>query len=148
VEAELAGALALGDAAVAADRLLRRIVAEVSADRALYRVLLREARFLRELPETRRALAALFALGRVGSERARDRIALPHLEADAWLIGRMVAHAVLEIAFLDERAADRELLIRELVRLTFRMVHARDPGQPPPRAGRGAPAAARRGRAR
>lgn len=127
VEAELEAALALDDPVVAIDRLLRRILAEVSADRALYRALFREARFLRALPETERSLAALLALVRAGSERARDRIALPAPEADAWLIVRMTAQAVLEIAFLDERAPDRELLIRELVRLTFRMVHARDP---------------------
>jgi AcrR family transcriptional regulator len=127
VEAELDASLALDDPVAATDRLLRALVTAVSADRELYRALLREAPFLRTLPETRRALAALFALGRVGSERARGRVSLPHLEADAWLIGRMVAHAVLEIAWLDEGAPSRELLTRELVRLTFRMIHGRDP---------------------
>jgi hypothetical protein len=55
---------------------------------------------------------------------------LPHLDADAWLISRMVYNAVLEIAFLDDRSMDRRLLTDELVRLTFRMIQGRDPPRP------------------
>jgi AcrR family transcriptional regulator len=125
VEAGLAEAPALSPYD-ALDRLLRRIVRTVAADRALYRTLLGEARFLRELPETRRALGAFFELGRLATERARDRIALPDPAADAWLIGRMLAHGVLEIVARDRGGLSRERLTRELVRLTFRMLHARD----------------------
>jgi hypothetical protein len=42
----------------------------------------------------------------------------------------MVYNAVLEIAFLDERSMDRQLLTDELVRLTFRMIQGRDPLRP------------------
>lgn len=123
IEAELAAALALGDPQAALDRLLRAIVATVAADQALYVQLLREAPFLRTLPEVRRALAALFALGEAG----RARAGLPLTDADTALIGRMVAHAVLEIASRAEGDPERERLTRALVRLVFRMLQGRDP---------------------
>ncbi len=113
------------DAFEALDLLLRRIVRAVTADRALYRVLL--ARFLRDSPETRRALATFFELGQLASRRARDRIALADPPADAWLIGRVLAHAVLEIAGQAHGAPSRERLTESLVRLTFRMLRGRDP---------------------
>jgi AcrR family transcriptional regulator len=143
LEREVTGALEAAlplDEADALDLLIRRIVAAIAADRALYRTLLREEPFLRALPQTRRALATLFDLGRVASERARHRVNLPQLPVDAWLIGRMVANAALEIAFREDDAPDRELLVVELVRLTFRMLHARDPERAPARS-----AALRRG---
>jgi len=113
--------------AEALELLLRRITRAVAADRALYRALLGEARFLRERPETRRALGAFFELGQLASERAGDRVALPDPHADGWLIGRMLAHVVLELAWLEKGRLSRERLTRELVRLTFRMIHGRDP---------------------
>jgi AcrR family transcriptional regulator len=112
----------------ALDLLLRRIVRAVAADRALYRALLGEARFLRARPETRGAIGAFFELGRLASERAGARVALPDAPADAWLIGRMLAHVVLEIAWLEKGSLSRERLTRELVRLAFRMIHGRDAG--------------------
>lgn len=112
----------------ALELLLRRIVRAVAADRALYRALLGEARFLRARPEMRGALAAFFELGRLATERAGPRVSLPDPPADAWLIGRMLAHVVLEIAWLEKGSLSRERLTRELVRLTFRMFHGRDPG--------------------
>lgn len=114
------------DAGAALDLLIRRIVRAVIADRALYRVLLREAKFLQGRRETRQALGAFFELGRLASERARGRVALPDPPADAWLISRMLAHAVLEIAWLERGDLSRERLTRELVRLAFRMIHGRD----------------------
>jgi AcrR family transcriptional regulator len=102
----------------AVEGLIRAIVEAVAADRALYRVLLREAPFLRKRPEIERAMAALLELARVGAARAPVRIS----GAASWLIGRMLANAVLEIAFLDAGTRRREELIRELVRLTTRML--------------------------
>ena len=119
-------ALDLGDRG-GAEFLIRRIVDAVSADRELYRVLLRQAPFVQRLAATRAATATLFALGRAAAERARHTMNLPHLEADTWLISRMVYNAVLEIAFSDDPAIDRQLLTDELVRLTFRMIQGRDP---------------------
>jgi len=121
----LAGAAGL-DAYQALDLLIRRIVRAVAADRALYRVLFREARFLRESPETRRTLETFFELGRAATQRARNRIALPDPSADGWLIGRMLAHAVLEIVWTRGEPS-RERLTEALVRLTFRMLLGRDP---------------------
>jgi AcrR family transcriptional regulator len=115
------------DAREALDLLIRRIVRAVAADRALYRVLLREAKFLRNRPETRRALGAFFELGRLASERARGRLALADPPADTWLVSRMLAHAVLEIVWQGRGEVSRERLTEALVRLTFRMIHGRDP---------------------
>jgi AcrR family transcriptional regulator len=120
--AEVAGR----DAYQALDGLIRRIVRAVAADRALYRVLLREAVFVRESRETRRALEAFFELGQLASRRAGKRIALPDPAADVWLIGRVLAHAVLEIAW-QRGEPSRERLIEALVRLTYRMLVGRDP---------------------
>ena len=114
------------DAHPALDLLIRRIVRAVAADRALYRVLLRETRFVPERPETRRALEAFFELGQLAGRRVRDRIALRDPATDTLLIGRMVAHAVLEIAFTRGEPA-RERLTESLVRLTHRMLLGRDP---------------------
>jgi AcrR family transcriptional regulator len=110
----------------AVDLLIRRIARAVAADRALYRVLLREARFVRDSPETRHALDSFFELGQLASRRARERVALPDRPAD-WLIGRVLAHAVLEIAWQARGEPSRERLTESLVRLTFRMLHGRDP---------------------
>jgi AcrR family transcriptional regulator len=106
--------------------LIARLTEVVSAGRALFRVVLRDVPMLRELPETRRAIAVFFELGRVRAARARGGLALPAPEADAWLIGRMVANAVLEIAFLEAAAPERAVLVEELARLTFRMLRGRD----------------------
>jgi AcrR family transcriptional regulator len=114
----------------ASELLIQEIVDLVSSD-SLFRVLLREVPFSAQLPAAQRALATALELVRAGAERAQDRVALPHLEADAWLIGRMIHRAVLDIAFADEHAPDRAVLTRELARLTFRMIHGRDPGVPP-----------------
>jgi hypothetical protein len=98
----------------------------VSGERALFRVVLRDVPVLRELPQTRRAIAVFFELGRVRAARAGGELALPVPEADAWLIGRMVANALLEIAFAEGGDPDPAVLVDELARLTFRMLRARD----------------------
>lgn len=125
VAAGVERALAL-DAGAAIDHLIRRLVAAVSADRELLRVILRDASFLRELPETRRARAAFFEIGRIGGQRANARLNLPDLEAGTWLVSRMVSNAVIEIAFAGDDGLDPEILTRALVRLTFRLLHGRD----------------------
>jgi AcrR family transcriptional regulator len=114
------------DAYHALDGLIRRIVRAVAADRALYRVLLREAVFVRESRATRGALEAFFELGQLASRRAGKRIDLPDPPADLWLIGRVLAHAVLEIAW-QRGEPSRERLTLALVRLTYRMLVGRDP---------------------
>jgi len=111
----------------AAEFLIRRVVTAVSRERELYQVLIRQAPFLQGLGATKKATTAAFELARSAAERAGRRINLPHLDADTWLINRMVYNAVLEIAFLRDDAMDRDLLTEELVRLTFRMLQGRDP---------------------
>jgi AcrR family transcriptional regulator len=110
-----------------AEQVIRGVVEAVSADRVLYRVLLFEAPFLRRRPEIERALASLFEIGRLGAERARRQTTLRDPDTASWLIGRMLAHVVLEIATLDAGTRRREELIRELARLTTRMIQGRDP---------------------
>ena len=110
-----------------------RMVDVVASDRDLYRVLVREIPFVAELPAVRRANAALFELAREGSERARDRVNLPRREIDTWLISRMVANAVLEIAFAKDSEAGRRIKTDELGRLAVRMILGRDPDQRPRR---------------
>lgn len=108
--------------------LLTRIVRRVTADRALYRVLLREAPFLRELPATRRALAAIFGLGRAPVDRVQRGSARVAPDAlDSGLVGRMLASAVLDIALHEEGARSRSEQTEELARLAHRMLFARDP---------------------
>jgi AcrR family transcriptional regulator len=116
VQRDVAAARAL-DGAAAVDLLLRRLVESVSAERDLFRVLLREAPELGELPNVRRARAAFFAFGGVGARAERN-----------WLVSRMVANAVLELAFLDAPAGRRERLVRELVALVQRMLLDVRPG--------------------
>ncbi len=114
------------DAHEALDLLIRRIVRAVAADRALYLVLLRESHLLRNSPETLRALEAFFELAQLARRQAGGRIALPDPAADVWLIGRMLAHGVLEIVFARGEPS-RERLTESLVLLTFRMLQGRDP---------------------
>jgi AcrR family transcriptional regulator len=114
------------DAVPALDLLIRRIVRAVAADRALYRVLLREAKFVRNHAGTRRALESFFELGELASRRARSRVALADPPADTWLIGRMLAHAVLEIVWTRGEPS-RERLTASLVRMTHRMLLGGEP---------------------
>jgi AcrR family transcriptional regulator len=114
------------DASAGLDLLIRRIVRAVAADRALYRVLLREAVFVRDSRETRRALESFFELAQLASRQARGRLELRDPPADVWLIGRMLAHAVLEIVW-QRGEPSRERLTRALVRLTGRMLLGREP---------------------
>lgn len=120
--ARLDATLEMVDVDGAVDFLIRGLVDLVLADRELYRVFVRDVPFSARLPAMQHAIAALFEQARAGGERVVDRVSLPHVEADTWLIARMVYQAVLEIAFADEAAPDTELLTRELVRLVGRMV--------------------------
>ena len=114
------------DSQQALDVLIRRIVRTVAADRALYRVLLSEPK-LRSRPETRRALGSFFELARLSAERAKGRLALPDPPADAWLVSRILAHAVLDIVWQGRGELSRERLTTSLVRLAHRMLLGRDP---------------------
>jgi len=101
--------------------LIGRLVAVVTPDRELYRVLLRELPALRERDEVRLALDKVSEVGRLGAQRAGAKIDLPDPAADVWLLIQMVGSAIIEICFADTGAEDKQRLIRELARLTFRM---------------------------
>lgn len=120
--ARLDASLAMPNLEEAADFLIRGLVDLLLSDRELYRVVLLEVPFSNRLPAMQRAIAELFALARAGGERAVDRVSLPDLDADTWLIARMLYQAILEIAFAEPGAPDTETLTRELVRLALRMM--------------------------
>lgn len=101
--------------------LIGRLVAVVTPDRELYRVLLRELPALRERDEVRLALDQVFEVGRLGAQRAGAKIDLPDPAADVWLLIQMVGSAIIEICFADAGDEEKQRLIRELARLTFRM---------------------------
>lgn len=122
--ARLDASLAIPKLDEAADFLIRGLVDLLVSDRELYRVVLFDVPFSNRLPAMQRALAELFALARASGERAVDRVSLPDLDADTWLIARMLYQAVLEIAFAEPGAPDTETLTRELVRLALRMMRA------------------------
>lgn len=120
--ARLDASLAIPSLEEAADFLIRGLIGLLLSDRELYRVVLLEVPFSGRLPAMQHAIAELFALARAGGERAVDRVSLPHLDADTWLIARMLYQAILEIAFAEPGAPDTETLTRELVRLALRMM--------------------------
>ncbi len=103
--------------------LIEGLVAAVTPDRELYRVLLREMPLLLDRQEIRQELDALLSIGRAGAAAAGTRIDFPEPEADVWLIVQMVGSAIIEICFADVDDAGRQRLIRELARLSFRMMH-------------------------
>jgi AcrR family transcriptional regulator len=105
--------------------LIRSVLARIDADRALFAVLVREVPFFFEHPAVRAAVDGSFALARATARRAQG-ISLPRPDEDAWLIARMVHHAVLEIALCSDPTLDRATLVDELVRLALRMIHGRD----------------------
>lgn len=120
--ARLDASLAIPSLEEAADFLIRGLIGLLLSDRELYRVVLLEVPFSGRLPAIQHAIAELFALARAGGERAVDRVSLPDLDADTWLIARMLYQAILEIAFAEPGAPDTETLTRELVRLALRMM--------------------------
>jgi AcrR family transcriptional regulator len=108
------------------EHLLAAGVGALGARDCVFKVLLRETPFVAQLPvfhQAREALTELCQTIRVGSA---DRLNLPAPQADAWLISQMLFAAMLEIAFLEDET-QREPLLHELGRLTFRMAVGRDP---------------------
>jgi AcrR family transcriptional regulator len=109
------------------EQRIRGVLTRIDSDRALFATLIREVPFFFELPAVRRAVDASFALARATARRAQARVNLPRPDEDAWLVARMVYHAVLEIALCDDDTLERGALVDELVRLSLRMIHGRDP---------------------
>jgi AcrR family transcriptional regulator len=108
------------------EHLLRAGIAVLGAPENVFKVLFQEAPFVLRLPAFQEARTTLDALcQRIGAEAA-TRIDLPEPSADAWLISQMLFSAMLEIAFLEAGQAERDLMVRELARLTFRMAVGRD----------------------
>lgn len=110
----------------ALEHLIREGVAAMSGPETVFKVLVREAPFVVRLPAFRDARATLDVLCDEIRRGAGDRIDLPEPAIDAWLLSQMMFSAMLEIACQNFPDADRELRIRELARLTFRMVMGRD----------------------
>lgn len=104
---------------------LRLVVAEiiegVYAERWLFRVLLREAPWLRDSPEMRQRIEGLLDLGRAERERRAGRRLSDRERASNWVVGRMLAGAVVDVAFAGRRDPPRDALAAELANLVVRM---------------------------
>lgn len=109
--------------------LLETTVAEVTANAALYRVLLREIPFVPALPRVQQLLEKAFSYARAASEQVREARQLPDFERDVWLIWQMTYNAALEIGFAQAGEDERAALVDEFVRLVGRMLF---PGAPEP----------------
>lgn len=105
--------------------ILSEIVEGVFADRWLFRVLLREAPFLRELPEIQWRIARLLELGRLERERRKGRRLSQSEQASNWLLGRMLAAAVVDVVFAGQQDPPRDVLKGELINLVVRMRDSR-----------------------
>lgn len=92
-----------------------------------FRVLLRDAPFVAQLPAFRAARETLTDLCQRIRIHAEHRLNLPRAEMDTWLISQMLFAAMLEIAFQDDGETERNLRLDELAQLTFRMFYGRDP---------------------
>ena len=127
LEAALAETQAMETAWQSLQHLVAVGVETVAEERTLYRVLLRDIDFVRQLQviaDTRAGLADLSQRVRIGAAAALD---LPMPEEDAWLISEMLYNTMLEVAFRDVDAQRRAALTRELARLVYRMAVGRDP---------------------
>lgn len=107
--------------------LLTAGIEALAAQENAFKVLLRDAPFVMQLPAFRQARDALTGLCQAIRVRASDRLNLPDPPADTWLISQMLFSAMLEIAFLEAPKAHLAFLRRELALLTFRMAMGRDP---------------------
>lgn len=99
----------------------------LGAQENAFKVLLRDAPFVMQLPAFRQAREALTGLCQTIRLRSGDVLNLPEPATDTWLISQMLFAAMLEIAFLEAPAAHIALLRRELAHLTFRMALGREP---------------------
>ena len=107
--------------------LLATGVETLSARENGFRVLLRDAPFVAQLPAFRATREALTELCQMVRERAERQLNLPSPELDTWLISQMLFAAMLEIAFLDDGDDERARRLDELALLAFRMSYGRDP---------------------
>lgn len=111
----------------AIEHLVRSGIATMAAPENVFRSLMNEAPFVLRLPAFREARATLDAICEEIRRAAGERVNLPEPQLDAWLISQMLFSAMLEIACRPAEAGERDLLVRELARLTFRMAMGRDP---------------------
>ncbi|HEY2356822.1 MAG TPA: TetR/AcrR family transcriptional regulator [Phenylobacterium sp.] len=117
------------------EHLLRSGVTVLSAPENVFRRLMLEAPFVLRLPAFHEARATLDEICEGIRAAAGERVNLPEPQLDAWLISEMLFSAMLRIAIGRTDAAQRDVMIRELARMTFRMATARDPrpDEMPPR---------------
>ena len=111
----------------AIEHLLHTGVAALSAPENVFRRLVEETPFVLRLPAFREARATLDDICQNIRAGAGDRVNLPEPQLDAWLISEMLFAAMLRIAIGRTDAAQHDLMVRELARLTFRMATGRDP---------------------
>jgi len=110
-----------------AEHLIETGVSILASEKYVFKALLREAPFVPQLAEVREARKALDNVIRTIAMLASDRVRLPELETDIWLISQMLYPTMLEVAFHDGGAHERRKLVQELARLTYRMATGHDP---------------------
>lgn len=108
------------------EHLLGAGIDELAAPDNVFKALLRQTPFTQRLPAFLEARRTLDALCHGIGQRAGDRINLPEPRTDAWLISQMLFSAMTEIAFRETDLTERDALVHELARLTFRMALGRD----------------------
>lgn len=112
---------------VGVELLIAAGVEALGDQRNAFKVLVRDAPFVVQLPAFRRARESLTDLCQTIRARAGARLNLPLPIADTWLISQMLFTAMFEIAVLEAPESQRASLRHELSRLTFRMALGRDP---------------------
>jgi len=112
-----------------AEHLLGVGIDALGSQQNAFKVLLRDAPFVIQLPAYRHAREALVGLCQAIRVRSADRLHFHDPVADTWLLAHMLFAGMTEIAFLDAPPERRALLRHELALLTFRMAYGRDPGE-------------------
>lgn len=110
-----------------AEHLIETGVSILASEKFVFKVLLREAPFVPQLAEVREARKALDNVIRSIATLAGDRVQLPEFETGVWLVSQMLYPTMLEVAFHEGGPHERRKLVKELARLTYRMVTGRDP---------------------
>lgn len=105
----------------ATEHLLLGGLEVLTNERAVFGRLGSEAPHLFRLPAARELQQKLIHHSQEIRLTSGDRLDLPMPEADAWIIGHMVAASMLQISLLDTPDEQRRQLAREVARLTCRM---------------------------
>lgn len=109
----------------ATEHLLLRALEVLVEERPVFARLGPEAPHLFRLPAAVALQSQLIHLSQEIRLTSGARLDLPMPEADAWIIGHMVAASMMQISLLEGPEEERRKLTREVARLTCRMALSR-----------------------